>query len=320
MIRVLAYTKEKTIVTDLTVHELLQEIDRYLWYWVDFEKPTNEEKQILSDKFQFHSLALKDCFHYLQRPKLDHYDDYHFLVLNSFQSNTLKPLEIDIFTGQNFVVSFHYHQHVAIDQVWERVVKGNAPLEQGIHFILYKILDKLVDSFFPIAQQCEDKLTHLETRPLNSQMSNQLDQVFQVRKDLLKLRHIIWPMRDLIYRIISSHHIAHDDELKRYMLDIQDHIHKLSSMIDSSREMASDIRDNYISLNSNRMNAVMMRLTLIATIFMPLTFVAGVYGMNFENMPELKNPFGYFIVLGIMVIVAVLMYIEFRKKGWFNQE
>lgn len=313
----MAYSKEGELITGLHFDELWSNLDNWEWYWIDFQEPTNEEREQFQ-QLRFHPLAIKDCLHHLQRPKLDYYDDYHFLVLNTLHPKTLKTLEIDLFLHKKYLISFCFQSIPEINQLWNRCCQKQSPLHKGISYIFYKLFDKIVDSFFPLAQKLEDRLTNLETSPMASQLPHRMNELYFIRKDLLRLRHVVWPMCDLIYRIISSHHIANELELKRYLSDIQDHLHKLSSMIDSSRDIASDIRDNYISLNSYRMNAIMMRLTLIATIFMPLTFIVGIYGMNFENMPELKNPYGYFIILGVMGVIALLMYLDFRRKGWFT--
>lgn len=315
----MAYTEDGRLLQELTIADILQPSENYQWYWVDIQEPTPEEKKIL-EEFSFHPLAIKDCIHHFQRPKLDPYDNYYFLVFNSFHPTSLEPLEIDLFLGDKYIVSFHFHRHLEIDEVWDRMIQGVAPRDSGVQYILYKLFDKIVDSFFPVAQRLEDQLTHLETRPSYSEVSSMMGRVFQIRRKLLKLRHIIWPMRDLVYRMLATQRLAGDIELKRFMMDIQDHLQKLASMIDSSREIASDIRDNYMSLNSHRMNTIMMRLTLITTIFMPLSFIAGLYGMNFEYMPELTHPYGYFIVLAVMFLITIVLYIHFRRKGWFGKK
>jgi magnesium transporter len=183
-------------------------------------------------------------------------------------------------------------------------------------------MDQIVDQYFPVAQELEDRIAALEEktrRNLNS-LRPLMRQVFLIRSQLLTLRHTVWPMRDLLYRILNSERLSLSVDERMHYRNIHDHLEKLAAMIESSREMTADIRDNYLSLNAHRMNSVMMTLTVITTIFMPLTFIVGVYGMNFEYMPELKWKYGYFTVLGIMALIALTMTLWFKKKGWFQRD
>jgi magnesium transporter len=184
------------------------------------------------------------------------------------------------------------------------------------------MMDKLVDQLYPVAQKLEERIDKLEekTRRHHGKVHFLMQQVFTIRGQLLALRHVIWPMRDLVYRILNSQRVELSAEAKLHYRSIYSHLEKLASMIESSRELTADIRDNYLSLNSHRMNSIMMVLTVITIIFMPLTFIVGIYGMNFEYMPELKWKYGYFAILGVMAVIAFSMYWWFKKKGWFNKD
>jgi magnesium transporter len=320
LIRILAHTKTGQIKEDLALEDIKEKRSDLAWYWIDFDQPTLQEANELK-KLGFHELAIQDCLHLEQRTKLDDYDDYHFFVINAIDKKTLKPKEIDIFQHHQYVVTFHYKAQPEIDTVWDTMKNDNEAQSLGSRFICYKIIDRIVDSFFPVAEKLEDRLTTIGIRPEKTgRMQEQMNELFHIRRSLLRLRHVIYPLRDLVYRITQSNHLFGSDEERRYYMDISDYLIKLSAMNDSSREMTSDIRDNHISLNSNRMNTIMMTLTLFTTIFMPLTFIVGLYGMNFEYMPELKSHYGYYIVLGVMLIVGVMMYIWFKQKGWFIKE
>ncbi|SEN46724.1 magnesium/cobalt transporter CorA [Lihuaxuella thermophila] len=319
MIRTLVYSNGKVTEKNLPLSDYQHlEAD---WYWVDFNAPSMQEAGQL-EQMGFHPLAVKDCFHFLQRPKLHYFEGYTFYVLQALDTKTLKPQEIDLFVGEKFIVTFHYQKHEAIDELWDRMKKDTGVQAKGPKFIAYKIMDELVDSYFPIAQELEDRIIALEERSRGKHRRLQalLNEVFAIRSQLLSLLHTIWPMRDLLYRILNSHHLALKDEEHRLYNDIYYHLEKLNSMIESSREMTNDIRDSYLSVYSHRANSIMMTLTVITTIFMPLTFIAGIYGMNFENMPELKWRYGYFMVLTLMGFVAFMMVRWFRKKGWFDRD
>lgn len=315
MIRTLALTKNRKIVTDIAIEELLS--PRILWYWVDINSPSEEEAMVLKNHFKFHPLAIEDCFHFLQRPKLDYYDGYNFFVLHALHPSTLRSEEINVFLACNYMVSFHLKSSSELDTTWERVKNGTHPESNNCVHIFHLLLDKIVDQYFPTVYQIEDRLDEIESL---EQKSNRklMNEVFEIRSDLLTLRRSIFPMRDLIYRILNSERIDIPKEQKAYFVDIYDHLLKLSEMLESNRDVTSDIRDSYISLNSNRMNNIMMTLTIISAIFIPLTFIAGVYGMNFEYMPELTWRYGYFMILGVMAIIGLGMFWWFKKKGWLG--
>ncbi|MED2972127.1 magnesium/cobalt transporter CorA [Fictibacillus sp. B-59209] len=318
MLRIMSVTKNHEVLLQPSVESLSD--DQIAWYWVDFTHPSEEEIKLLSTLFHFHPLAIEDCLQFLQRPKLEYYQGYSFFVMHALDSHSLSAKEVDLFIGENFIVSFHFDELKELDSTWnyfQSVCDYSAigPIEVG-----HKIMDKIVDTYFPIVQNIEDHLLDIENNYERGNKHSLIQQTFDVRGDLLKVRRSIFPMRDLMYRILESKRFMISEHKKAYFHDIYDHLIKLSEMIDSNREMTSDIRDNYISLNSYKMNNIMKTLTVITTIFMPLTFIAGIYGMNFRYMPELNWHNGYFIILGCMTALGLSMYFWFRKKGWFDQE
>nr|WP_211326493.1 magnesium/cobalt transporter CorA [Paenibacillus flagellatus] len=288
------------------------------WYWVDFNAPTEEEARALELHFRFHPLAIEDCYHLLQRPKLDHYGDVHFFVLHALDQKSLSAREVDAFVGPGFLVTFHHQELMELDDAWERITSDRSLWTRGHLYAMYTVVDKLVDQYFPAVYLIEDQLLEIETTGGPSASRTLMNDVFDIRSKLLKLRKTVMPMRDLLYRIVNSERVAGLKEQHVYFTDIYDHLLKLSEMIEANREMTADMRDNYLSLSSNRMNAIMKRLTVITTVFMPLTFIAGIYGMNFDFMPELRWQWGYFAVLGVMLGIGAGMFVWFRRKGWFE--
>jgi magnesium transporter len=313
----MAINEEYELIPEVTLHDL-KEDPGIVWYWVDFNQPTEEEALLLETLFQFHPLAIEDCFHLLQRPKIDHYEDVHFFVLHALNPLTLAAEEVDLFWGKKFIVTFHLNPSSEIDEAWKRITEQSKLREKGHVYAAYLVMDKLVDEYFPSVYQIEDQLNEFETKVKGESIHDLMNEVFEIRARLLKLRKTIVPMRDLFYRIISSDKIEGIKAQMFYFTDIHDHLLKLSEIIESNREMTADIRDSYISLTSFRMNTIMKTLTVITTIFMPLTFLAGIYGMNFENMPELTWRWGYFVCLLVMFGIGFGMYGWFRKKGWFD--
>ncbi|MFC0189650.1 magnesium/cobalt transporter CorA [Fictibacillus aquaticus] len=316
MLRVIA-KREKELVFDVPLEQLKDPDIK--WYWVDISEPDAEEEKLLLEFFQFHPLAVEDCLNELQRPKLEYYDDHQFLVVHAIDEQTMKTDEVDIFFGSNFVVSFHLAKLKELDFVWNYVVNTKKADQINPMQILYKIMDKLVDSYFPILHNMEDAVIALDDE-LELEKPKLINELFDIRAELLRLRKTIVPMRELLYRMLESKRITISDKRKAYFQDIYDHLIKLAETLDSIREMTSDIRDNYISLSSHRMNTIMKTLTVITTIFMPLTFIAGIYGMNFAHMPELNYRYGYFAAVGFMVLIGASMFWWFKRKGWFDQK
>ncbi|WP_050614418.1 magnesium/cobalt transporter CorA [Bacillus testis] len=317
MIRTIAINEHNELVMNPSFAELA----KMQWYWVDFNMPSKEEITVLDSVFHFHPLAIEDCVDRLQRPKLDYYENLSFLVIHALNEETLEAYEVDLFIGEHFLVTFHYEDLKELNYTWELFQQN----KEGVHHtaveVSYTIFDKIVDTFFPIIQRLEDRILTIENlHEMKKAHDSVIHQTFDVRKDLLTIRKTILPMRDLMYRILESKRFIIQEQKRAYFKDIYDHLLKLSEMIESNRELSSDIRDNYISLNSFRMNTIMKTLTVITTIFMPLTFLAGLYGMNFANMPELKWHYGYFIVLGVMIVLGLVMFLWFKYKGWFDDE
>ena len=318
MIRCLLVTTDHQVVVDDGLGRI--HAPDIKWYFVDFNQPTEQEKQQLVSVFDFHPLALEDCFQYLQRPKLEYYDGYSFFVLHALDTESLKGKEINLFVNENYVVSYHEEPSSEIDVVFQAFQRLHHDSEHWTIEIVHKIMDKIVDGYFPIVHALEDKIFALEGR--YEQRGNDkriMEEIFEIRSDLLVVARTLLPMRDLLYRVVESRRLAIHANKKAFFQDIYDHLLKLNEMIEYNREMTSEFRDNFISLNSYRMNNIMKTLTIFTTIFMPLTFIAGIYGMNFEHMPELTTRFGYFFTLGGMAVIALGMIVYFRKNHWFDE-
>jgi magnesium transporter len=313
----MAMTDDQELLEDIPLQNLMN--SNINWFWVDFDCPTEAEIKLLDSYFHFHPLAIEDCMHYLQRPKVDHYEDTHFFVVHALHPETLRAEEIDFFLGPRGIVTFHSTPSQEIEEVRRRMQDPSIRKGKDHNYIAYLIMDKLVDNYFPTLYFIEDQLNQIEAQgENNSRIHKKMEQVYEIRSDLLRSRRTVFPMRDLLYRMINSDKIPGVKEQNHYYTDIYDHLLKLTEMIESNREMTADLRDSYNSLRSNRMNSIMKTLTVITTIFMPLTFIAGVYGMNFVNMPELQWAGGYYLIIGVMATLGIGMYLWFRRKGWFD--
>ncbi|WP_100330739.1 magnesium/cobalt transporter CorA [Bacillus xiapuensis] len=289
-----------------------------IWYWVDFAEPDLKEQRLLNRAFQFHPLAVEDCLDALTgRPKVDFYDEHFFFLLHALNRDTLEGSEVDVFINERMLVTFHKQPVRELDKVWERINEDEM-LQRGPAFILHSLIDSFVDEFFPPVYRIEDQLNNVDEETDNDSGNELIDRLFDIRHDMAKLRRSIFPMRDLVYRMLNSTRLEFMKDRHLYYRDVYDHLLKLVEMLESYRDFSSDVRDNYLSVNSDKMNKIMMTLTVITTIFMPLTFIAGIYGMNFSNMPELEYRYGYFITIGTMAVIALLMFLMFFKAGWLS--
>lgn len=316
MLRTMAVDQQNQLIKDIEIEKLVN--GEYHWYWVDFHQPTEEESNYLRTPFSFHPLAIEDCMHHLQRPKLDYYDGYTFFVTQTLNSIPTRKEEVDFFLGKNFIITFHHQPSSEIDDVWKRLVHSENFEKWDASHVFYSVLDNMVDNYFPLVYQIEDMLNEIDDNSKRRSMEDLLEDLFETRHSLLSLRHTVTPMRDLLYRILNSQRETYIKGKTEYFSDIHDHLLKLTEMIEANRELTTDIRDSYISLNSHQTNHVMKVLTVITTIFMPITFIAGLYGMNFRYMPELTWKYGYLWALIIMALITIGMSLWFKKKGWFK--
>lgn len=316
MIRALGITKDLELINDISLKDLND--PNIKWYWVDFDSPNEDEITVLSNSFNFHTLSIEDCLHFLQRPKVDNYDNYNFFVFHSLNQKTLGAEELDIFIGDKYIVTFHAAHLYEVDYVWEKVLSDKDILTKNHIYITYLIVNKIVTEYFPSVYKIEDTLNNLDSFAKYQSLNNLMNKVFDIRSDLLKLRRLINSMRDLLYSILNSTDFEAFEYSKLHFTDIYDHLLRLSEMIEANRDITADIRDSYLSISSDRMNRIMMFFTVITSIFIPLTFITGIYGMNFQYMPELEWRYGYFIVLSVMALISIIMFLWFKHKRWFK--
>ncbi len=307
--------------------------------WIDLHSPSDSEVLTLQEIFNFHPLCIEDCLTYSNSPKLDEFESYLFLVthephLEEGQFSADRP-ELDFFLGSNYLVSFHFHDSAAIHAIQERCraqahlldSSRNLPhvnMFRNSDFVLQGILDALVDSYFPVLEMWEDKMTQLEDRMLGTAESRpSIHEIMHVKRELSAVRRLISPQRDVIARLVHSEHPALSQHSRFYFQDVYDHVIRAFEIMDGHRDAMHNVLEAYYSLQSsqmnestNRMNFIMQRLTIITTIFMPLSFLAGIYGMNFPNMPEMGWAWAYYAVLAIMGGTAIGMLVFFRRQKW----
>jgi magnesium transporter len=275
--------------------------------------------------FSIHRLTLEDIVNCGQRPKLEDYSSYHFLVMRSLiYKEELETEQISFVLAANYVLTFQEVPGDSFEAVRQRIRREGAQIRtMGPDYLAYALIDALVDEFFPVLETYGERVETLEDEVVLRPSPQVLHDVHQIKRDLLVLRRAAWPERDLIsaFQREESHLIR--PETRVFLRDCYDHTVQVIDMIETYRDLASGLQEVYLSSVSNRLNEVMKVLTIISTIFIPLNFIAGVYGMNFHherspfNMPELDWYFGYPYALGMMATLALALVLYFRKKGWF---
>jgi magnesium transporter len=290
------------------------------FFWLDLGHPTAADFNILRDVFKFHPLADDDSQQYKQRSKLDGYDDYVFIVIYGAGSDEDGLVEVHCFYSDRFLVTVHRDACPVLAEIRRGYGKRERAKEQP-SLLLYRVIDGLVDSFFPSLAVFDDRIDDLEDAIFLSASDEQLQEIFQMKRQLVEMRKILTPQRDAFASLMGSiaelPGLAERDE--HYFRDVYDHLIRISDLIDSYRDLLTGAMDVYLSTVSNRLNAVMKQLTIIATVFLPLTFITGFFGQNFDWMVTKTGSWPMFLVLGVGTeIVALLALLAFfRRRGWF---
>jgi magnesium transporter len=289
-------------------------------FWLDVHRPTDDELAAVGEAFGFHPLALEDSAHFGQRPKLEDYEGFSFLVLFGHVPDEDDLVEVHLYVGETFVVSIRRDQAPALDELRRHFTGGLGERLTAAH-VLYKIADALVDSFFPALSRFDDRLELIEDDLIANPKREHLQDIFAMRRRLAGLRRVISPQRDLLGRISAGAHELPGitPEIERYFRDVYDHLIRLGETLDVLRELMASAVDVYLSAGSNRLGEVTKQLAVIATIFLPLTFITGFFGQNFGWMVEHVHTATDFLVLGIGLQLAgmAILLVFFRRRGWF---
>lgn len=274
----------------------------------------------IGEIFSLHPLILEDILNTDQRPKTEDYGDYIYLVLKNFygsKGGDLLSDQVSILLGKDFVLSFQERESDLEDFLREKIRKNKGRIrKEGADYLAHAVVDNVVDNYFVVLENMEDRIEDLEDELLKKPTQATLHDLHMFKRELIMLGKTLWPLREAISSIERSDSPLINKNTLVYFKDIYDHTIAIIDTVETFKDMLSSMLDIYLSTVSNRLNEVMKVLTIIATIFMPLTFMAGVYGMNFKYMPELEWRWGYFGVLGAMLVVALLMIRYFKKKKW----
>lgn len=288
--------------------------------WIDLEDPRPDEFSRLAERFGFHPLSIEDALDRRnQRPKIDRFETYRFLVFYEFagvDSGEAGPVELNAFWGQDYVVTTHHGPSAAVEEAKTRWTAHDIPYERTALALLHTIVDAAVDSALPAIDAISESVEAVEDGVLSGARDGVAPRVQELRRELLALRRVLAPQRDVIAALARDPWVAGSPETSRYFEDVYDHITRASESIDVEREIVTGVMETYLSAVSNSLNEVMKTLTVAATVLMAMSFVAAVYGMNFDNMPELDWRFGYPFALGLMAGAALALVAFFRSRRW----
>lgn len=290
------------------------------WINIDGVHDTDIMEKIGS-RFDLHSLILEDIMTTIQRPKMEDLGDLIYIVLRMIDFDGKKreivTEQVSLVLGTNFVLSFLEDPGDVFDPVRERIRKSKGRIRKmGADYLAYALIDTIVDNYFAILEQLGEKIEAVEEELVADPRKETLHEIHILKREMISLRKSVWPLREVVNGLLRGDSALVRDGTRIFLRDVYDHIVQVIDTVETYREMLSGMLETYLSSISNRMNEVMKVLTVIATIFIPLTFIAGIYGMNFQHMPELGWRYGYFIIWGVMALVAGFMLVQFRKKKW----
>ena len=322
VIRVMKYTPDQLGEHDVArVGELNDLLEENAVCWIDVQGLGDEKiLREFADLFSIHPLALEDIVNVPQRPKVERFEKHTLCITRMALvcGETIEREQVSLFLGSNYVLTFQERSGDVFDPVRNRIRQGGPVLRSaGPSYLAYALLDAVIDGYYPIMEMFGERFESLEDEIVANPRPAILHEIHQAKRDLLALRRAIWPQREAINALIRDENPLISDTVRVYLRDCYDHCVQIMDAIETYRELAGGLMDVYLSSVGNRQNEVMKVLTIMASIFIPLTFMAGIYGMNFENMPELRFGWGYPLLLAAMVVVAVGMVVYFKRKGWW---
>lgn len=288
--------------------------------WIDLEKQDAAQLSILSDRFQFHPLTVEDCDHFDQRPKLEEYGDHLFLVTHGFlwqptDDEPLKTLELHTFLGNRYLVTVHAEPFPAIDRVWTRLCEDASIVHRGSAFISYLVIDSIVDSCFPLLDDLTNSVEDIEDRILGGRHV-ELVEIFRLKRQLVQLRKVLSPQRDVFALLAKRGDGWIDLKTSLYFRDVYDHLLRIHEWLEGTRDLLGNALDAYLWSASQRTNEIMKRLTLLSAVFMPLSFITGFWGQNFQLLPFDSAPIMYLSLTSCALVPIAMIYFFMRSK-WF---
>jgi magnesium transporter len=325
MIRSIYFESQKPPVYLKTLEEIKEKLPLIEGYvWVSLESASDEEiQQVLLDTFHFHPLAVEDCqSNGYQSAKVDDFVDYLFIIshaiLNDENSPEINTAELDIFLGENYIVSvFTDPSMPSIEKTWNRAKRDFRISDFGPDFLCHSLLDGLVDEYLPLIDHMESDVEWLEDSVLENPTPATLQKLLSLKHNIMSIRRIISPLREVMNRLSRDEFHQIDAQSRYYFRDIYDHLVRIQDLADTLRDIITSGLDIYLNSISLRLNGIMKALTIVSTIFLPLSFLAGVFGMNFTHIPGATHPLGFYLTGIGMILLGVAMVFYFKKRNWF---
>jgi magnesium transporter len=285
--------------------------------WLDLSAPTADDLSWLARAYNFHPLALEDCRHFDQRAKVEPYDGYLFISVDAVTraNGDMLAQELEVFLGADYLITVHREPIAALDEMRVRCVSDSRTGKYRADMLFYQIVDHMVDAIFPLIDEMDDEIDDLEDEILAKPTQASLQRLFELKRQLVFLRKIVGPMRDAMDVLADTRYEFIDPRTALYYRDTYDHLVRIYDLIEISRDLLGNALDAYLSSVSNRLNEVMKRLTLLTTIFMPISFLVGFGGMNFVQIP-FDNPVAFGIMLALLIVVPTGMLIWFWRSKW----
>lgn len=295
--------------------------------WVDMESPTEDDDKILSSVFHFHPLTIEDARETRNQPKVEPFPDYLFFIFQGVKmgktsARNFELKELDGYLGKNYVVTYHHENFSSIDIVKRQIRSSPFVCSHGADYLLHQILDQLVDLYMPVVEDFDITINELEDQVFRMKTTNTkvLSDIMGLKRNVARLRRISTKQLQSLYRLAHGEFPQIEEKHLPFFRDVQDHLQRVSDLAEGYRDLVSGLLDIHLSVVANRTNDVMKVLAVFSAIMLPLTLIAGIYGMNFDNIPELHSRYGYFVTLGLMLVIAVLLLIYFWRKGWIFQK
>jgi len=289
--------------------------------WVDLSEPTPEETNLLLEGFAFHPVAVQACREVQSQPMVHSYDGYLFMVIHAAnihaKSNVVDTTEIDIFWGRSFVLTFHEAAVRSLTAMQQACGRDELPLmSRGADFLMHAVVDRIIDNFTPVLDQIEYQIEELEIQIFRNPTDALLHRVLDLKQTVTHLARVASAQRDVVGRIVRGEFAPITKQAMAYWHEAYDHLVRIVQVTETQRDLINTSRDTYMAVVSNRLNAVIKVLTFITTVFMPLTFLSGIYGMNFEEMPPKNHWWGFYSALAVMALTAAGMVWFFKRRRW----
>ena len=326
VITVMDYNKEHyTFRENVKDIESLADIPEGIVRWIDIQGVGDRSiLESIQSVFQIHPLVMEDVVNVPQRVKADFFQAYLFLILKMFyptKNGQYTEEQLSMITGEHFVITFQERAGDCLDPLRRRIENAKGIIRNmGADYLAFAITDTIFDHYFPFLQRLSETIEDLEERVGEDPQEKELKEIQEAKHTLISLKRELWPSREVMSRILREPGSLITDQVKVYFRDCYDHIVQILELTESLKELTTELMNIYLSVQGNKLNEIMKVLTIISTIFIPLSFLVGLYGMNFDNIPELGFEYGYFVVIAVMATIVVSMLIWFKKKGWIGKK